>query len=78
MSLMQTELYDALKASGSPEEAAREAAKEAAALDVRLHVIAERVNAGDTLRNWMAGVIVTLLVLTLGGVLATLWRGFHP
>lgn len=78
MSLMQVELYDALKAAGTPEPEARQAAIEAAGASSLLGTLAERVNGLARLVMWMGGVMLTLHVLTLGSVLAVLWRSFTP
>jgi hypothetical protein len=71
---MQIELYDALKAGGTPEAEARHAAIEAAGSTSLLGTLAERINGLERLVLWMGGVKLTLHVLTLGSVLALAWQ----
>lgn len=81
MPLLLSEVYDALLEAGASDAKARSAAAAIAGYDNRLVNIEAKVDKLDTrltaLDNklpWMFGVVFSLLVLTLGGVLTVLWR----
>jgi len=72
MSLLQLEMYDALKAAGTPEPEAREAAKVAADADTRLISMAERLNGIDSKLTLVIGV----MLVGFGAMLAAFWQIF--
>jgi hypothetical protein len=64
-------LYDALRhAPPVPDEVARKAAEEVASYENRL----AKIEGDLTLIKWMGGVMVTLQLLTFGGLLSLIWR----
>jgi len=73
MSLLQVELYDALKSAGAPEDQARHAAIEAAGGTSLLGIIAERLNGLESKVTWMGATLLALNLLMLGGVISTLF-----
>ena len=72
MSLLNVEMYDALKAAGTPEHEAREAAKVAADADMRVVTMAERLNGLDSKLNLVIGV----MLVGFSGIIAALWQIF--
>jgi hypothetical protein len=72
MSLLQLEMYDALKAAGTPEPEAREAAKVAADADTRLISMAERLNGIDSKLTLVIGV----MLVGFGAMLTAFWQVF--
>jgi len=70
MSLMLGALYDALRQTAIPDDLARKAAEEVAGYESRLAALESRL----LLLQWMVGVVITLQLLTLGGLLSLLWR----
>lgn len=72
MSLFQYETYAALKAAGTPEPEARQAAIAAADIDIRHTVMAERLNGIDSKLNVMLGV----MLVGFGAMLAAFWQIF--
>lgn len=72
MALLQVETYDALKAAGTPEPAARAAAEVAANMDVRHSVMAERLNGIDAKLN----VVIGVMLVGFGAMLAAFWQVF--
>lgn len=72
MSVMQSELYFALRAANTPEPEARAAAEAAGDIDVRHTVLAERLNGIDsklTIMLWVMG-------LGFSAMLAAFWQVF--
>jgi len=65
-------MYDALKAAGTPEPEAREAAKVAADADTRLISMAERLNGIDSKLTLVIGV----MLVGFGAMLAAFWQIF--
>ena len=74
MSLLQVEMFDALKAAGTPDAEAREAAKVTADTEMRVMTMAERLNGLDSKLNWIGATTITLNVLTLSAILALAWQ----
>ena len=74
MSLLQVELYDALKAGGTPEPEARQAAIEAAQMNSLLVVIAERLNGLESKFTWIVGIGLTVMVAAFSALFALQWQ----
>jgi hypothetical protein len=72
MSLMNVEVYDALKAAGTPEHEARQAAIELATMGGLLLTLAERVNGVDSKLNLVIGV----MLVGFAAIGAALWQIF--
>jgi hypothetical protein len=62
MALMLSKLYDALKAAGAPEDAAREAAEEGASFDERMQRIEVKLTRVETILLVVAGAVLAILV----------------
>ena len=62
MALMLSKLYEALKAAGAPEEAAREAAEGGASFDERIQRIAVKFTRVETILVVVAGAVLAILV----------------
>jgi hypothetical protein len=77
MSLLNLETYDALKAAGTPEPEARQAAMEVATMGGILSVLAERVNGIDsklTIMLWIMGIGFSAMLTGFGFILNILWQ----
>ena len=74
MSLIQIEVYDALRAANVPEAEAREAAKVTAEVETRLITMAERLNGLDSKLNWIGATTIALNILNLIATLALAWQ----
>jgi hypothetical protein len=72
MAMMLGALYRALLAAHVNEEDARNAAEEVAAYDTQLAAIRQEL----AVVKWMGATIVTLQIMTLGGLLGLLWKVF--
>jgi hypothetical protein len=76
MALMVGELYDALLEAGASEEKARKAAEAAAQVDTRFQAIETsltRIEVHLESLNRRVTLLLTLIIVVLGGVLSTLW-----
>jgi hypothetical protein len=76
MALMVGELYDALLEAGASEEKARKAAEAAAQVDTRFQAIETRLTRIEVhleSLNRRVTLLLTLIIVVLGGVLSTLW-----
>ena len=74
MSLINIELFDALRAANVPEAEAREAAKVTAEVETRLITMAERLNGLDSKLNWIGATTIALNILNLSATLALAWQ----
>ncbi len=72
MAVIVGELYDALRSAGAEDDKAKRATTEVADFDNRLSGIDGRV----TLLTWMVGTVVTLQIMTLGGLIGLVWKLF--
>ena len=72
MAVMMGELYDALRSAGAEDDKAKRAATEVAGFDNRLSGIDGRV----TLPTWTVAKVVTLQIMTLGGLIGLVWKLF--
>jgi hypothetical protein len=76
MALMVGELYDALLEAGASEEKARKAAEAAAQVDTRFQAMETRLTRIEVhleSLNHRVTLLLTLIIVVLGGVLSTLW-----
>jgi hypothetical protein len=71
MTLRLGALHDALLDPGNAEKA-QKAAEEVAGYENRLSAIESRL----TLLTWMVGVMLSLQIMTLAGLLGLLWKVF--
>jgi hypothetical protein len=69
---MMGELYDALLSAGADNDKARSAATEVASFENRLSGLDTKVS----LLTWMVGTVITLQIMTLGGLIGLLWKVF--
>jgi hypothetical protein len=76
MSIMYVELFDALKAAGTPEPDARQAAIEAAGMHTLLITLAERINGIDSKLTWVLGIGLTVMLAGFSALFALLWQIF--
>lgn len=79
MSLLNVEMYDALKATGTPDAEAREAARVMADADMRVITMAERLNGLDsklTIIMWIMGVGFSVMLGGFAATFAALWQVF--
>ena len=79
MSLLNVEMYDALKAAGTPDTEAREAARVAADADMRVITMAERLNGLDsklTIIMWIMGIGFSVMLGGFAATSAALWQVF--
>ena len=79
MSLLNIELYDALRAANVPEVEAREAAKVAADANMRVITMAERLNGLDsklTIIMWIMGIGFSVMLGGFAATSAALWQVF--
>ena len=83
MAVMMGSLYDALIKAGADGESARKAAEEVANFDLRVNGLETRIDRLDSRMEarfatltWMVGVVLTLLILVLRGLLGLLWKVF--
>ncbi len=70
MALRMGSLYDALLEANVSDDSARKAAEEVADYDQRIG----RIERDLTVVKWMIGTMITLQLMTLGGVLGVVWR----
>ena len=74
MALMVGELYDALLEAGASEEKARKAAEAAAQVDTRFQAMETRLTRIEVhleSLNHRVTLLLTLIIVVLGGVLST-------
>lgn len=79
MSLVNIELFDALRAANVPEAEAREAAKVMADADMRVITMAERLNGLDaklTIIMWIMGIGFSVMLGGFAATSAALWQVF--
>ena len=72
MAVMMGELYDALLSAGTDNDTARSSATEVASFENRLSGLDTKVS----LLTWMVGTVITLQIMTLGGLIGLLWKVF--
>lgn len=72
MSLLNIEMFDALKAAGTPDAEAREAAKVAADTEMRVITMAERLNGLDSKLT----IIMWIMGIGFSAMLAAFWQVF--
>ena len=72
MSLLNIEMYDALKAAGTPDAEAREAAMVAADAELRVITMAERLNGIDSKLT----IILWIMGIGFSAMLAAFWQIF--